>query len=152
MLKAESESLEAVRDEHFPRWLNKLCRDYIRKHGDDVGLPMVPYLRHVNLLNHVLKVNHACKGEPQSTLYLGGLFDHWGSIQGGKLWVTEPYMHSTMWPTLEAIADCLNLKFDFTDTSTHNPKPEHIGPRTVYCSRIAFQPKSFAFPGGLPCL
>lgn len=141
MSVANKVSLAAVRDGHFPRWLSSRCRNYIRKYGKDVGVPLIPGLRHVDLLGRVLRISLLRQGQSADSNHFGGVFDHWGSIQGGKAWVTEPYMDPTMWPQFEALADSLNLQLEFTDDSTHNPKPERIGPRIVYCSRVAFRPK-----------
>jgi len=155
MSAANEVSLVQVREGHFPRWLSNRCRNYIRKYGDDVGVPPIAGLQHVDLLGRVLRISllrqttlgvWLRQGQPADSDHFSSMFDHWGSIQGGKAWVTEPYMYPPMWPKFEALADSLDLQLDFTDDSTHNPKPKRIGPQTRYCSRVAFRPKE-----ELPC-
>lgn len=136
-----NEALEEVRLGHLPGVISKQIRKLYEERRDKVDLGPLRFLEPRQLINKLITQYGLIHGR-DDTLHREFLLDHWGSIEGGKTLVTEPYMHSSVWEIAEKFAEAANLDMEYIDDSNHNPKQPGVAPEEHrYCSRICFRVK-----------
>lgn len=141
MMSNADNELEDVRFDHFPRailaHLEKLYRE--RRDLHHRGFGSLQHLDPRSLLRKFI-VQYGCMHGRDEMSVNTLLLDHWGSIEGGRTLVTEPYMHSSIWEAAEKFAEASGLSMEFIDDSTWNPK-EPGATNHRHCSRICFRIK-----------
>lgn len=132
-------ALEEVRIGHWPGVISKHIRKLYQERRSEVDLGSLIHLQPRQLVNRLVTqygLIHGRDEKPIDNL----LMDHWGSIEGGMTFVTEPYMHLTIWKAAEKFAEAADLHMEFIDTSTWNPKQPDVANHR-HCSRICFRIK-----------
>lgn len=139
MMSNTANALEEVRIGHFPGVISKRIRKLYQERRSEVDLGSLKHLDPRQLLNKLI-IQYGLMHGRDDVLVGDRILDHWGSIEGGKTLVTEPYMHSSIWEAAEKFAEASGLSMEFIDNSTWNPKkPDATNHR--HCSRICFRIK-----------
>lgn len=145
MNSVTSEALQEVRLGHFPGVISLHIRRLYRERRSQADLGSLRFLQPSHLINKLVIQYGRIHGRdeaPVANYLLDQFLDHWGSIEGGKTLVTEPYMHSSIWTFAKKFADAAGLSMEYIDDSTHNPKRPGVAPEEHrYCSRICFRIK-----------